>query len=425
MIGRVVERENGVKVYRATDEAEPKNNIYCERSYCSPDSRAFVYTRFLDTEDHNDIRSPREYVLCEFGSWASHVIGRGAPCRDITRDGRFYFADAEGALRRVDLATGDAETVPLPEACRPGGAFAVSRDGRYLATRGAASFDPQMFSLDLINLTVARRTQLFRHPHVCNPHIQFEPGKGRSVLVQLNRGCRFSPEGKLLDLLGEEGCTLLVFDVADGAPRPLQVGPPHTPSVTGHEQWIAETGEVLFSTDTTWEDALERGNLLRVAPGGPARPVCPGHAVMHVHASTCGRFFCADETLESDLVHGHVQPRRTPSTCRVLAGSLDTGRTVVVDEWEQDYLDLHARFGQSGHTHPYLSPDARWLVYNCCRTGRPEVYVAELPTGMLEGLAEPASLTRLGGRPSNGKAHPPFGMKREACGGDTVSGPAS
>ena len=387
MIGKIAQRENGVKVYRVTEEPAPKNNIYCERSFCSPDSKAFVYARALDTGDHRDTQTSREYVLCEFGSWSRHVIGRGAPYRDITRDGRLYFVESSAALRCVDLATGGVETFALPEACRLSGPFAISRDGRRLVAPAPPRFDPQMFSLDLIDLTAATRTQIFQHPHVCNPHMQFEPGEGRSVLVQLNRGCRFSPEGERLALLGEEGCTLLVLDVAGGPPRPLQVGPPHTASATGHEQWIAETGEVLFSADTTWKDALERGNLLRVAPDEPPRAVCPGHAIMHVHASTCGRLFCGDETIESDLVHGGVRPRRNPSVCRVLVGNLRTGRAVVIDEWEQDYADLHRRFGQSGHPHPYLSPDARWVVYNCCRTGRPEVYAAELPGGMLERLA--------------------------------------
>ena len=48
---KVVNRyENGVAVHQVTDDARLKDNIYCERSYCSPDSRFFIYQREISKE---------------------------------------------------------------------------------------------------------------------------------------------------------------------------------------------------------------------------------------------------------------------------------------------------------------------------------------------------------------------------------------
>ena len=36
-------------------------------------------------------------------------------------------------------------------------------------------------------------------------------------------------------------------------------------------------------------------------------------------------------------------------------------------------------------THAYLSPDLRWMGYNACLSGKPEVYVAAIPPALLDG----------------------------------------
>ena len=45
MAQQIEQRANGVTVYQISDDPRLKNNIYCERSYCSPDSRYFSQGR--------------------------------------------------------------------------------------------------------------------------------------------------------------------------------------------------------------------------------------------------------------------------------------------------------------------------------------------------------------------------------------------
>jgi Tol biopolymer transport system component len=41
---------------------------------------------------------------------------------------------------------------------------------------------------------------------------------------------------------------------------------------------------------------------------------------------------------------------------------------------------------QWSHTHPYLTADNRWLIFNSTRSGRAQVYGARLAKGFLESL---------------------------------------
>jgi hypothetical protein len=385
MAVRIQERGNGVVVYQVTDEPAPKNNIYCERSYCSPDSRLFLFAKPMD-------KGPArvEYVACDFGTWRTRTLGVGAGPRDITRDGRFYYAkpaeDAKQELVCVDLASEQTTVTSVPNDASLVSVSAVSRDGRYLAYQRRLSLDPQLFGIGIIDVQTQTHEVIFRDRDVCNPHTQFEPSRGRRILVQHNRGCQLSPDGAMVKLLGDEGCTLFMLSVPDGAMTPLEVGPPWTRSATGHEQWIGDSGDVLCSVDAPWSEAANKGNLLRVRPGQPAQHVARGLNFMHVHASVCGRFFCADVLEGADLVHGMVVTDKTSVDCHVVVGSLDTGRHAVVYSYAYDYNAFHREHGQSSHAHPYLSPDLRWAVFNGCATGRPEIHVAAIPPEVLASL---------------------------------------
>ena len=41
---------------------------------------------------------------------------------------------------------------------------------------------------------------------------------------------------------------------------------------------------------------------------------------------------------------------------------------------------------QWAHTHPYLTADNRWLIFNSTRSGHAQVYGAVVPEGFLESL---------------------------------------
>ena len=159
--------------------------------------------------------------------------------------------------------------------------------------------------------------------------------------------------------------TEYLVGVPDGKGTRLQVGPPYTPAITGHESWIGDTKEILLSVRAEGAYTPEKGNLLGVRAGAPPRVVSKGYRFSHVGTSVCGRFFSCDDGPTADVV----------------IGSIRTGKNAVV-------CRSKSSFGreQNTHPHPYLSPDLKWVVFNSDRSGEPQVHVGTVPPGMIEDL---------------------------------------
>ncbi len=366
------EEESGAVVYQVTEDELDKSNIYCERCYCSEDSRFFLFTQRSPSQS----TETWDYVLCEFGSWQTRVAAQGLSGPAMNHDGRaYYLRRAEKdtlELVRLDLATGETEVMfVLTEEDVRGrrGHGAMSAHERYYAYGVALGYEPQLFGIRLLDLRTGTRAIVNTDPYICNPHTQFEPSEGRQIAVQHNRGCRFAADGTRLSLYGEEGVTLYLVDVPGGEVTPLQVGPPYTNSTTGHEAWIGASKEILVSTRIGQSGNTDRGNLFAVGAGGPPRPVSGGYEFLHVNTSVCGRFFACDERGKKQIV----------------IGSIRTGKNAVLCDSEASY-----QHGQPSHAHPYLSRDLKWVVFNSDRTGRTQIHVASVPEGLLESLERDA-----------------------------------
>ena len=359
---------NGVVVYQATDEAAPKCNIYCEFPWCPPDSHGFVYTR------HRPECAPNawEYVFCEFEHGDRHAIGCGTGCS--MAGGRFYYRRQTAAggreIVRVDLMTGKQEVLDVPPSALARGGLCISRDERYLAYSYAQSCRPQRFAIELADLRTGECTVLHEDPYTCNTHLQFERAQGRQLLVQHNRGCVFSPEGKCQVLCGKEGCTLFLLDVPDGRLTPLQVGPPHTASCSGHETWLGMAGDVLLTLNLQEDYDYGKGPICTVRAGAAARPVCVPREMNHIGAPDSGTVFCAD----------------TYSPDEIILGAPATGKAVTVCPARTSYR----RGSPDTHPHAYLTPDLKWAIFNSDRTGVLQVYAAAIPPEMIAGVLSPA-----------------------------------
>jgi hypothetical protein len=74
------------------------------------------------------------------------------------------------------------------------------------------------------------------------------------------------------------------------------------------------------------------------------------------------------------------------STGRLFLGCLATGRVLPL-------CDSQASGGspQYTHTHPYITPGNRRVIFNSDRTGITQVYAATVPADLLEKLSTPAS----------------------------------
>jgi hypothetical protein len=251
-----------------------------------------------------------------------------------------------------------------------------------LKGKGAPVF--QIIKLDVVK---GQREVIFEHPEICNPHLQFNPVHGKQILVQNNNGVRLKKDGSL-DAYHTVDCKLFVIDADGKNQRYLPAGGEHTRSLTGHECFIADTGRVLFSahdvhvSEYDWRhDARHpNGNLFTATPGDeqPTLFEAPKHSFNHVSASRCGRYFLAD----SHTGAGLFEDGRCKNVALVV-GDLTTGKCRIL------VSDTEASGGgnQCTHTHPYLTADNRYAIYNADPHGIPQVFAAKLPPGFLASLA--------------------------------------
>jgi hypothetical protein len=362
----IAQQDTGSTVYQVTEDSLSKSNIYCEIPYCSVDSRYFVFSR----SNPENGRNRAEYVVCELGTWDMNVGGRGRGGVAITHKGIFYFLrHSDGGsmeLVKLNLATGESEVAcAFPEPIRARSLGTVSPDGRFYAYGVVTDDKYREFGIELVDLKTGAREVIDRDPYILNPHPQFEPSEGKQIMVQHNRGGKIDETGKRIRLVGEEGATLYLLDIADGKRTTLQVGKPYTTPCTGHESWIGDTKEMLLSVSASGDFAAEKGNLLGVRAGEPARVVSKGYRYAHVGTSVCGRYFCCDDGATGDVV----------------IGSIKTGKNGVVCHSESSFGRA-----QNTHPHPYLTPDLRWVIFNSDRSGEPQIHAATVPDGMIEGL---------------------------------------
>jgi len=366
---RVERQSTGSEIWQVTTEKLSQSNIYCEVPYCSSDSRYFVYQRSNPKLSGNRT----ELMVVELGTWKQDrldtCLGLGGSA--ISHDGLFYYLKqtdgGELDLLRADLADGSIEPVyRLQDDVRIRSLGTVATDRRYYA--GGTKIDPGWSRFDVLLVDLEKGTQriLDRDPFILNPHPQFEPGQGRTLMIQHNRGGKYSADGKRERLVGPEGATLYLLSVPEGQRTTLQVGTPYTTACTGHEAWIGDTKEMLLSVSARDDYAPEKGNLLGVRAGEPARVVARGYRFNHVGVSRCGRLFSCDDW---------------QGTFKVVIGSIRTGETAVVCE----SMTSPTR-GQNTHPHAYLTPDLKWVVFNSNRSGFAHVYAASVPEAMVDRL---------------------------------------
>ena len=360
------------EIWQVTTEKLSQSNIYCEVPYCSGDSRYFVYQRRNPKLRGNN---KTELMAVELGAWKQHrldvtgsIIGLA-----VSPDGFFYYLKRSGRngldLMRADLTKGIPKKVYDLE--NESGLFSlgtISADGRYYACGKRLGNDYQMFGILLVDLHHQTQAILDQDPYILNSHPQFEPGEGRELMIQHNRGGKYTPEGKRIRLVGPEGATLYLLSVPQGKRTTLQVGTPYTTFCTGHEVWIGKTKEMLLTVSAREDYAPGKGNLLAVRAGAPARVIAKGYKFNHVGVSRCGRFFCCDDW---------------QGTFKVVIGSIRTGKTAVACESKTSP-------GRSQNTHPhaYLTPDLKWVIFNSNRSGFAHIYAARVPAGMMEQLSQ-------------------------------------
>ena len=357
--------ESGAKITQLTSAAFIHTNIYPEAPVFTPDSRTLIYRRFQSLDGPNsfwlcDLKTHRLRRLTDDGPVRSPVMGP-----DGTWSVYLYLRGRrEFAVKRVSLETDQCETVTVVVGFRrPYGLGTISPNGRWYVT-GVWLPDGE-FGLLRIDLEEGTHRIIHQDPEILNPHMQFEPGEGRDILVQHNRGGFLDADGNIARLVGEQGATIYLVDYEGQNVRRLAIGKPYTAPTQGHQCWIGTTGRIL---STLVEDS-EVGNLVTIAEGDEKPTVVArGASFCHPNASRDGRWFVSDTNY-------------TNQRGEIMVGSLKTGRYRLL-------CNSGSSFGrpQYTHPHPFFSPDARYVLFNSDRTGLPHIYMAEIPEGLLDEL---------------------------------------
>lgn len=397
---------SGARIIQLTSAAAISNNIYSEQPYASPDGRRILIARCQD------------FCWDESGTLLVHELD---PLKTTRIPGSFkrvrgvinsawsefaYYWTADRRLIQLSLMTleqtevyaeGEDDTgfcespkdylqrfghAPLP-------AMSISPDQRYMIGMVPRLTGPGSPVFQIVRLDLKKKIHevIFEDPEISNPHLQFNPVTGAQILVQQNLGLRLSRDG-MVERTGEVICKLFVIDQDGSHQRYLPMGHPITAGGTGHESFVADTGRVLFSAGWTvqpngdwWQDSrYPQGNLFTGVPGA-ALPVCftaPEHIFNHVSAARDGKHFVADS-----IPNGRFFKNGFLQSASLVVGNLDTGKYRVLVE----NSGASGGGNQCTHTHPYLTADNRYVVYNADPDGIPQVFAARLPDGFLASLA--------------------------------------
>ncbi len=372
-----VDAESGCVVEQLTSDAVLSNNIYCEQRYATADGSIIAFIR-------HPFGRPVEIWICKMNSLRIAKVVEGVPCGANSKLNVIYyqvFDDDHTNIMRLDLLTLESSPVlRLPG--REARAGSVSPDERRFLYGPFASADKEgYFSMKLIDLETGRSEIICEIKDLFNPHVQFNLGNSDEAMLQINRGGVKDPSRDMSAMVGPLGATLYHLNVRTGDVTPLAAGRPWTPGCTGHETWIASTGEIAF---TACHVSVSPSSHVSYCPPpqgeewmppsaiygvklGDAKPriIAQGLLFNHIAISDDGKYFIAEDNL----------------TMRIHVGSVATGRYLGL-------CDSYTRQGscQHSHVHPYMTPDNRFVIFNSIVTGVPQIYAARIPDGFLGQL---------------------------------------
>ena len=278
--GAVIAREaNGTEIHQVTTERLRQSNIYCEI--------ALLFRRFpllcLPADRSRVGRQPYRVHGGRIGHLETAPARRGGLGRRLRHVARRNLLLSEGVgherpIMRADLAAGTPQEVfrrpggpAMFTASAPSPATAATTRAEWRLTGG----NRRLFGIALIDLRKGTETVIDRDPRIFNPHPQFDPGRGKWLMIQHDRNRTVGPNGKTPDHQCRRRHALSAFRPRRQARR-CKSANPYTTSVTGHEAWIGATGEMLLSVVASGNFTDKRGSLLAIRPGGAHRVVA-GH----------------------------------------------------------------------------------------------------------------------------------------------------
>ena len=369
---------SGATTARLTTTAKHHVNVYCEHAYSSADGKRIAILR---SERADPRLPPFDLLVGDLETLGTAMLEEQVASLLVATaswSGWIYYLSHDRKLVRVSLTTLQKEVVWPEWNFSPDFILhTVSPDLRYLVGQlPQANYETALVRIDLDTRTAKT---IFEHPEISNAHPQFNPVNGKNLLVMMIRGKKVNDRQEYLPVPGSPpGVTHFLIDRDGGDMRPLPLGLPCTPGVSGHSQWIADTGRVACTVafnSQTWElyPDFPDGNLFTAAPGDAEARVfhAPEHRFNHIAVSKCGRYFVCDSYW-----------KRVPGPVALVVGNFETGKYRMLLE------DCKASGGAAAcsHPHAYFTADNRHVVYNADPFMIGHVHFARVPPEFLASL---------------------------------------
>ncbi len=340
---------SGAEIWRLSDDARPTDNIYGEQPYSSADGSRIALRHYAE-----EGQADGGFSILDLEDGIAHPIVETTPHAACFHGWSVYFYCLQEQGDRLILRRWDYQTLVMEDVLE----LPVD-EGRF--SYGTISGDYLHYAVCVhkdgggpcrvlyFDLQTGACSELATTTEYYFKHEQFSRDGSNRLMIQAN-----SPNAVRVGL-----GVLTLF----GELEWLAVDEPLTPTPSGHEAWIGDQSRVFFSSN--WNDA--RGNLWTVGCGDET-PVHLGPAVngAHVSVSACGRYWLVDDNIAG---------------VPLSVGSFASGRAAHLIATGT----VHNK-QQSSHAHPYLTADNGWAIFTSNREGRPQVYGARIPQGLLASL---------------------------------------
>ena len=380
------------------------NNIYNEMPFMDASSRYVIYIKLPSSPGspsssgslnqlydrvevwRADLETGKSKLVCDN---LIGVVGMG-----VSPDQCYFYACRSSGPRESWLKSPVDEIVEIEIGTLKTRSIKLRGEGLKLRSMGSVTPDNRMLitSVELVEnrfgiVRIDLDSGEYKVIHeggreIQYPHVQIDKANGNCIIVFRKRGAPDYPTMYAVDREGDNR-------------RDLQAGRPYTARLQGHQCFIGAKKSILQTTiPKSFPETFEGGNLIETpCDGSASRVVAKGYFYLHCNASRCSRYFVSDTGGEDKLavlvesVSDQQRKRYADRSQKslIVVGSIKTGKTAVL---------CRSRAALKGpqytHSHPYLSPDAKWVIFNTENNGIPSVAAARVPDGLLEELDKPS-----------------------------------
>jgi len=313
------------------------SKLYFHVNAFTPDSQSLVFKSYRSME--RDAQTDAFKVNVDGTGLVQLTDSPGMGGLVLSYDGKqlFYMVGCE--LRKVCMSTCEEEVVNRIEGLvGVAGLACTTFDDRYYFAEGRLPGG----EVAIVRFRTDGTEAGIVYAGMGITHVQCEPAEGKTIAFQ------HGPD--------EQQRNIWLIDADGGNLRPLELK-----HGNGHWMWVGGSGRIMSNLHK------EHQGIVTMKEGdAEVERIADGEHFWHASSSLNGQWFVSDTNWPDNGIQIiHADTKKYKTLCY-------TGSTSGHSQWT--------------HPHPSFSPDGRYVVYNSDATGIPHVYIAEVPTALLDEL---------------------------------------